>query len=1031
MALNPSTQDKRGIVLENSDGSFDSKFPLGDKFDTGVTGGGQLPVGYYAPSVMNMTRVLPRPDNEVNTYEATHNAHPDMEYKIPLAVQGGTWIWKIRVNQAPATASIGNNWGDTDYGVVRWTPTTSDLGNNTFDIDVIDQEGNTLNFTWTVNVNTNWCKFVTSAANGGSNVNDGSEANPYETVDYAISQCSSGETIVLVGNYTFASVASQVTLSTSGCNGIIGYPGDSPTLNMDAPSDGGFGGVFVLGADGFYTQNVIYDNLTSSQNNPRYFATLNAYNRITQYECTFDNASTGVLGNDNVSCLFLGAGATVRRYITIIGNSYNRLPSSSNGFSVVDGYLTEYLVFDQNTFDVSDGVDPSYGVWMKGGNNKYWSIRGNESLNEWGFSAAQFEITLDSAGASGSQGYVEIAYNNIKTEGYNSTQLFSGGSPAIGLFRTNSTEAKNPVWMRRNTIQGAVFMWGRTFDASLESSGDVIVWDGAIPETHKIGVWDQSQGNWGQLSNYSNYTVDVLNSELHGETTDGYIDQTTGLLTGTARDNYRYQRGHEIGGFDVLWKLDEGHFISAKMPLAVIYPRPDVETQSHARHRVFHSSMPYRIPIGVQGGAWPFKYEIIDAPTGATIGQHYGDDDYGILHWVPSGETGTQSFTVRITDQDYNTIDVTWSSTLDDSAFVFIQDGYAGTQVGTISQPLEDYSDYYLNDSSDSTYADKVIVFRGGNYSVIGDAGQNGNVEMNSGTKSPSHIGYPGETAVLDFSTAKIFSRGGTSTADITVIGLTLQNSRTDVANEHFFWLTGSGTDRATFAENTFANMTSGTAGTDNTTTVFLSDISRLKNNFLYKQNILDNIDTGAANGSYVDLYYVEYALIEENYAKNSNNGHGFWAKGSTKFVTVRANEAWENIADGGIEVGYGSESPELPHDHEVCWNRVVFPAGNTSINTILWSGSNAYQGQFYNSFIYRNTFVNGSAWIRFNGAENYVVEANVVVSDMSSRWNTSIMDQTTPNIFGAESDGITDSNGVLQGSYRTNNLGTRGHEVA
>ena len=48
--------------------------------------------------------------------------------------------------------------------------------------------------------------------------------------------------------------------------------------------------------------------------------------------------------------------------------------------------------------------------------------------------------------------------------------------------------------------------------------------------------------------------------------------------------------------------LPETNFEPAKMAMHLVYPRPDTETQVHARHRWAHPAMRYEIPVGVQGG---------------------------------------------------------------------------------------------------------------------------------------------------------------------------------------------------------------------------------------------------------------------------------------------------------------------------------------------------------------------------------------------------------------------------------------------
>lgn len=474
--------------------------------------------------------------------------------------------------------------------------------------------------------------------------------------------------------------------------------------------------------------------------------------------------------------------------------------------------------------------------------------------------------------------------------------------------------------------------------------------------------------------------------------------------------------------------LPEGHYIPAKMPMYAVYPRPDTETQAHARHKWAYPGITYEIPIGVQGGAWPFKYQLIDAPTGATIGELHGSANYGTVNWL-APSSGTYNFTVRVTDQELNTIDIKWTATVDASMFVFIQDGWTGPKIGTIDQPLEDISDWYKGDENDSTYHNKIIVFRGGNYKLMGDAGRSNNTRLLASTKTPSLIAYPGEEPVIDASSSKVITDID-SLKDIFVAGITWKNARQDVNNAHFWWAIGDVT-RATWWRNHWHNLGPGLVGNDNTSAVFVSDTGTLKNNILYKQNLHTEIRNLGYNGEYFVAYVTQHLLLEENIARNSDSTFGWYAKGTVSYVTIRANEAYDNVDGTQIGVGYGAEATQVPHHHEICWNRIRVKSTSATNPSVLWAGSNAYQSQTYASYIYRNTFINGSAWIRFPGLEKYKVDGNVVMSDNLNRWSTSAMDTTIPNLTGNTASGFVDSTGKLTGTYRNKYLGLKGFEVS
>ena len=506
--------------------------------------------------------------------------------------------------------------------------------------------------------------------------------------------------------------------------------------------------------------------------------------------------------------------------------------------------------------------------------------------------------------------------------------------------------------------------------------------------------------------------------------------------TGTATANLTVSEQGVAGA----WQLAgdgvsaDSHWIKAKMPMHPIFPRPDSETQSHARHRWAHPDFRYEIPIGVQGGAWPFKYEIINGPSGATIGQYYGDPDYGVLKWDPAvGDSGTKTFTVRVTDQELNTVDLTWTTTIDANQFVFVDASAASTGSGTITSPLKTFADWYRGsvDATDATYHNKIVVFRSGNYTATGSAANGGNVRLESAYKTPSLIGYPNELVNIDCSSAVFFVADG-GMSDLFVSNINFNNARADVSNSHFWWIIDR-TERVTFWNNTFDTLSDGTVGTDNPCGIFVSNTGYEKNYYLYKGNTFKNFSNAGSNGSFIDMYRVFYVLIEENHCRDSTPQYGIWAKYSVAYVTIRAN-MMENVR-AGIVLGYGGTPSGPPHDHEVCWNKVVI--SETYWDTITHSfivrkaADDAYNTTHYNTYIYRNTFIGGTAYTWGVGNDPFNTDGNVVESHDLTRWRTYEQETVIPNLTGGLTSGLTDNAGNLAGANRVQYIGTRGYEVS
>jgi hypothetical protein len=471
----------------------------------------------------------------------------------------------------------------------------------------------------------------------------------------------------------------------------------------------------------------------------------------------------------------------------------------------------------------------------------------------------------------------------------------------------------------------------------------------------------------------------------------------------------------------VPFPMPDGYFVKAKMPMHVVFPRPDLETQVHARHRWAHPQMTYEIPIGVQGGAWPFKYELVKAPAGADIGSLYGDENYGSISWAPSKSSGVEEFVVRITDQDLNTIEASWKVTIDPKMFVFIKAGATGAKTGTITDPLASFAEWYKN-PKDSTYHNKIVVLREGAYHLVSDPAETGNMRLHESYKTPSLIAFPGEEVVFDTPNAKIMVD---RLLDMFIAGITWRNARNDLANAHFFWLTGD-VSRATFWRNTFKEIKYGSRGDDNTGPVFISSTPKVKENILFKENLLESVHNAAGNGTYLTIYRSSYVLIEQNTVRNSSTNTGWHAKATVGFVSIRANMSYENVRGTQIGLGYGAATGEVPHDHEICWNKIAVPESQEE-PALLAAVNDYYKGQSYNTYIYRNTIVNGTSVLRYAGKAPFETDGNFIVTKRPALWPLLEMKTFVPNVVSSPTSGKLTSALSIMGSE----FGRAGSDVA
>lgn len=268
--------------------------------------------------------------------------------------------------------------------------------------------------------------------------------------------------------------------------------------------------------------------------------------------------------------------------------------------------------------------------------------------------------------------------------------------------------------------------------------------------------------------------------------------------------------------------LAAGHFIAAKFNMHVAHPRPDAETNTWEYHRnSYHDGsvgLAWRIPISVQGGARPLRYVKIAGPAWMTIGQDYGDTDYGILKGTPTAQDITGStVTIRVIDQSLKSVDITWTHYTTSSKWLFIDSAAADNSgAGGRTTPKKNTRGWYLDSETDGTYAGKLVYYRGGTHTFYFDptatsagAGLFTSDANNVALKPLVHVGYPGETAIFDMASAQFNLSKGSS--GFYLGNATIQNS---YRKRHQYFVFGfadsrpqfNGGCRQTFFEMAFKN---------------------------------------------------------------------------------------------------------------------------------------------------------------------------------------------------------------------------------
>lgn len=503
-------------------------------------------------------------------------------------------------------------------------------------------------------------------------------------------------------------------------------------------------------------------------------------------------------------------------------------------------------------------------------------------------------------------------------------------------------------------------------------------------------------------------------------------------------------------------QLAAGHWVPAKMTLSsarVVLPRPDTETSSFAYSRNAHPNIQYVQPVRAQGGAYPHYFALTSGPAGASIGQFYNSANYGVVTWTPT--SGTQTFSVLITDQDGVQVTVTWTVTVGTTWALFSDtvNGNDSTGTGTFSNPYKT-----LTKAISVASGGKCICLRAGTYSAPTTTST-----MGSSTYS-GMFGYPGESVTIDCSTSTAnegcWSENG---SDLYVAGIFFSSGPSAQQNPRCFTNQNAG-NRLYKYNCSFDNPPAGTAGSgvwDNQACWFLGDPGSQRSYIGLLNCAFSRLPPSGNGYMVIDTYNCKYMVWEGNTfgAPNASTGEQFamFVKGGgNQEISVRRNTFSQGWATTNLCFYFGDDGTGTNStDQEMCYNTFVgtVSTGWNSIINQINNGQN--NSQPVTAWSYRNTIV-GTPTVSYQSvnvltftSQNDAIVTNSTASGATGKWlavnfgdaqdafrNPTTIPSVSYSISGTEcqgstSAGILDGGFLLTGSFRATYLGTRGAEIA
>lgn len=496
--------------------------------------------------------------------------------------------------------------------------------------------------------------------------------------------------------------------------------------------------------------------------------------------------------------------------------------------------------------------------------------------------------------------------------------------------------------------------------------------------------------------------------------------------------------GSSSGGGGQDWQLAAGQYEPAVIPLEIIAPRTGLAT--YYRYYKAYPGILYEVPIVVLGGAAPFKYELTAAPSGMTIGEVLpsdylaaGPQQYGLIRWSnPTTSGSPHTVTVKVTDQEGTEVTVSWSLTVTTTGFIFIDSvngnrssANGGSGDGTINNPFLGIRDWYAgstggtgsNTKSNATYQGFIVYYREGSYRIDDAYVEDSQRRMTCGNGKPKvHLGYPGETAEIDYTQAIWNCESGPLYfGELTFAGLG------DWANSAVCQHLTYGSSQSDFGafKISCGNLATAGAGGANASVFFAVSESASSYHWMSHCNF------GNMNSHDIWLAYkTTKIVIQWNTVSgilSGGNAHGFYWKDSNKTVSARFNRAENSSNSQRLFRVDGYNSSANATDFDISHNVAV-----ASGDTFLW-GTNG--GSVGTTWERRNTWRGGNPARSATNAGTLNTARNVIRYSTSVLGNSGGMTVNVTDNLQATS-GLIDSSNLLTGTDRTNYLNIRGHEI-
>lgn len=457
-------------------------------------------------------------------------------------------------------------------------------------------------------------------------------------------------------------------------------------------------------------------------------------------------------------------------------------------------------------------------------------------------------------------------------------------------------------------------------------------------------------------------------------------------------------------------------------PLVILQPNADTPISSP--YLKAYPGIEWRVQIVPHGGVPPFEYAI-QGPAGMSV------TDRGIVSWPEPGAEGSpHAVTAAITDAAGTGVSHAWQVTVTTAGFLFVDANEGSPSAdGSYAHPVRNINDYYRSQKSDSTYANHIVYYYSGVYTLdgcqISSAGSSWERVEFPGNKPGAHLAVPGERPVFDWQDRGPMMRLGTGMNYLR--GITFRNG----ANMHL----QTGGDNTVISECRFENLNGWfESGANAADIMFLATRSPDGHDAV---GIMNNVGVGTGsdyrNACAIKMYSLEKVAL----------GYNEWtggAAGPTEGFAFKAGVqdyfAFQNRMAGFADHAFGGNMHDetgLITRGEICYSLVLGShrggpgVGDNQRGAMVLN----QDGMAGATWIHHNTFqgrVYGWHDGPFTLENNVIVNEDYRVNDYGTTgvhigWGADPVQMVfgegdKANLVGNTASGIIDPNGLLTAAY-------------